>query len=33
MPNAYAPELMAEVKWDFEYHEEPRMLSEILEAE
>ena len=31
--NAYAPELMEEVKWEFEYHEEPRLLSEILEAE
>ena len=31
--NAYSPELMEEVKWEFEYHEEPRMLSEILEAE
>jgi hypothetical protein len=31
--NSYAPELMEEVKWEFEYHEEPRLLSEILEAE
>jgi hypothetical protein len=31
--DAHAPELMEEVKWEFEYHEEPRLLSEILEAE
>jgi hypothetical protein len=31
--NGYAPELMEEVKWEFEYYEEPRLLSEILEAE
>jgi hypothetical protein len=31
--NDYAPEWMQEVKWEFEYHEEPRLLSEIMEAE
>jgi hypothetical protein len=31
--NAYAPEWMEEVKWEFEYQQEPRLLSEILEAE
>jgi hypothetical protein len=31
--NEYAPELMEEVKWEFEYREEPRLLSEIMEAE
>jgi hypothetical protein len=31
--NEYAPELMEEVKWEFECREEPRLLSEILEAE
>ena len=31
--NAHAPQLMEEVRWEFEYHEEPRLLSEILEAE
>ena len=31
--NSCAPELMEEVTWEFEYHEEPRLLSEILEAE
>ncbi|GGI33045.1 PIN domain-containing protein [Bradyrhizobium guangdongense] len=29
----YAPERMEEVKWEFEYREEPRLLSEIVEAE
>jgi hypothetical protein len=29
----FAPALMEEVKWEFEYNEEPRLLSEILEAE
>jgi hypothetical protein len=33
MLNRYAPEWMEEVKWEFEYQEEPRRLSEILEAE
>ena len=31
--NAHAPQLMEEVRWEFEYHEEPRLPSEILEAE
>lgn len=31
--NDYAPEWMEEVKWEFEYQEEPRLLSEIMEAE
>src|SRR5664279_4744468 len=31
--NDYAPEWMEEVKWEFEFREEPRLLSEILEAE
>ena len=31
--NHYAPEWMEEVKWEFEYQEEPRRLSEIMEAE
>jgi len=31
--NSYAPEWMEEVKWEFEYREEPRLLSEIMEAE
>jgi hypothetical protein len=29
----YAPEWMEEVKWEFEFREEPRLLSEIMEAE
>jgi hypothetical protein len=29
----YAPDLMEEVNWEFEYHEEPRLLNEIPEAE
>ena len=32
-PNDYAPEWMEEIKWEFEYQEEPRLLSEIMEAE
>lgn len=31
--NDYAPDWMEELKWEFEYQEEPRSLSEILEAE
>ena len=31
--NDYAPEWMEEVKWEFEYQEEPRLISEIMEAE
>jgi len=31
--NEYAPEWMEEIKWEFEYQEEPRRLSEIMEAE
>jgi hypothetical protein len=31
--NQYAPEWMEELKWEFEYQEEPRRLSEIMEAE
>jgi hypothetical protein len=31
--NIYAPEWMEEVKWEFEYLEEPRLLSELVEAE
>lgn len=31
--NIYAPEWMEELKWEFEYQEEPRSLSEILAAE
>lgn len=31
--NHYAPEWMEELNWEFEYHEEPRRLSEIMEAE
>jgi hypothetical protein len=31
--NKYAPEWMEEVKWEFEFREEPRLLSEIMEAE
>lgn len=31
--NDYAPEWMEEIKWEFEYQEEPRLLSEIMEAE
>jgi PIN domain len=31
--NQYAPEWMEEIKWEFEYREEPRLLSEIMEAE
>jgi hypothetical protein len=31
--NDYAPEWMEEVKWEFEYQEEPRLLSEIMGAE
>lgn len=31
--SGYAPEWMEEVRWEFEYQEEPRLLSEILEAE
>lgn len=30
--NEWAPEYMEDVKWEFEYQEEPRRLSEILEA-
>ena len=29
----YAPEWMDEVRWEFEYQEEPRLLSEMLDAE
>lgn len=29
----YAPEWMEEIKWEFEYREDPRLLSEIMEAE
>lgn len=29
----YAPERMEEIKWELEFHEEPRLLSEIMEAE
>jgi len=29
----YAPEWMEEVRWEFEYQEEPRLLRELLEAE
>lgn len=31
--NAYAPDWMEDLKWEFEYDEKPRSLSEILEAE
>jgi hypothetical protein len=31
--NQHAPEWMEEIKWEFEYQEEPRRLSEIMEAE
>jgi hypothetical protein len=31
--NQHAPEWMEELRWEFEYQEEPRRLSEILEAE
>lgn len=31
--NDYAPEWMEEIKWEFEFQEEPRLLSEIMEAE
>jgi len=31
--STYAPEWMEEVKWEFEFREEPRLLSEIMEAE
>jgi PIN domain len=31
--SAYAPDEMEELKWEFEYEEKPRSLSEILEAE
>jgi hypothetical protein len=31
--NQYAPEWMEEVKWEFEFREEPRLLSELMEAE
>lgn len=31
--NVYAPDWMEELKWEFEYEEKPRSLSEILEAE
>lgn len=31
--NAYAPDWMEELKWEFEFEEKPRSLSEILEAE
>jgi hypothetical protein len=31
--NEYAPEWMEEVTWEFEYREEPRLLSEMMEAE
>ena len=33
MLNTCAPEWTEEIKWEFEYQEEPRLLSEILEAE
>ncbi len=29
----YAPEWMEEIKWEFEYQDEPRLLSEMLDAE
>ncbi len=31
--NNHAPEWMEEVRWEFEYQEEPRLLSELMEAE
>lgn len=31
--NIYAPEWMEELRWEFEYEEKPRSLSEILDAE
>lgn len=31
--NNHAPEWMEEVRWEFEYQEEPRLLSELIEAE
>jgi hypothetical protein len=31
--NDYAPEWIEDVIWEFEFHEEPRRLSEIMEAE
>ncbi len=31
--NRYAPEWMEELRWEFEYLEEPRLLSELVEAE
>jgi PIN domain len=31
--NRYAPEWMEELRWEFEYLEEPRLLSELAEAE
>jgi hypothetical protein len=31
--NSFAPERLDELKWEFEYVEEPRLLSEIMEAE
>jgi hypothetical protein len=31
--STYAPEWMEEVKWEFEFREEPRLLSEIMDAE
>jgi hypothetical protein len=31
--NAFAPEWMEEIKWEFDYEEQPRRLSEILAAE
>lgn len=31
--SSYAAELMEEVRWEFEYQEEPRLLSELFEAE
>jgi PIN domain len=31
--NSYSPEWMEDVKWEFEYQQEPRLLSELTEAE
>ena len=31
--NDFAPEWMEEIKWEFDYQEEPRLLSEVMEAE
>lgn len=31
--NKHAPRWMEDIKWEFEYQEEPRRLSEIMEAE